>query len=426
VLTAEQNDYLCRTGRGTPMGQLFRRYWVPVLLASEVAEPDCAPVRVKIMGERLVAFRDTKGRLGLIAEFCAHRGVSLFFGRNEECGLRCAYHGWKYDVDGNCLEVPQEQGTGFEQRIKLTAYPCIEQGGVVWAYMGPPEQRPAPPALEWTILPPAHVFATKRLQECNYLQAVEGGIDSSHVSWLHSHNLHRDPLFVGSKGNTYNLQDRNPVFEVVDAPGGLYVGARRNAEADSYYWRITQWIMPWYTIIPPRGDNPFGAHAWVPIDDENCWAWSINYHPHKPLSEAQVEAMRNGAGIHVRYVPSSFIPLANKSNDYLMDRAAQREGRGYSGVDGIGMQDASIQESMGPIQDRTTENLVSTDNAIIMMRRRLTRAARDLEQGKDPPGLTPEAQRVRSVALVLPRSAKFQDAAKEVMRAAPEVPVASV
>jgi hypothetical protein len=222
------------------------------------------------------------------------------------------------------------------------------------------------------------------------------------------------------------MQDPNPVFEVVDAPGGLYVGARRNAEADSFYWRITQWIMPWYTIIPPRADHPFGAHAWVPIDDESCWAWSINYHPHKPLSDPQRAAMANGAGIHVKYVPGTYIPLANKANDYLIDRKAQREGRAYSGVDGIAMQDASLQESMGPIQDRSRENLVSTDNAIIMMRRRLTRAAREHAQGKAPPALTPETQRVRSVALVLPRDVKFQDAARDVMRAEPDVPVASV
>jgi len=394
------------------MGALFRRYWVPVLLAEEIAEPDGPPVRVKIMGERLLAFRDTKGRIGLIAEFCAHRGVSLFFGRNEECGLRCAYHGWKYDVEGNCLEVPQEQGTGFERTIKLTAYPCIEQGGAIWAYMGPPDQRPAPPALEWTVLPPAHVFVTKRLQECNYLQAMEGGIDSSHVSWLHSHNLHRDPMFVGSKGNLYNMQDPNPVFEVVDAPGGLYVGARRNAEADSFYWRITQWIMPWYTIIPPRADHPFGAHAWVPIDDESCWAWSINYHPHKTLSDKQLDAMRNGAGIHVKYVPVTFIPLANKSNDYLIDRAAQKQGRGYSGVDGIAMQDASLQESMGPIQNHARERLLPTDRAIVMARRMLYEAATALEQGGEPPALDAGKQRVRAAGVLLDRAAKPQDWAK--------------
>jgi phthalate 4,5-dioxygenase len=427
VLTTEQNDYLCQTDRGTPMGDLFRRYWVPVLLAEEIAEPDGPPVRVKIMGERLIAFRDTKGRIGLIAEFCAHRGVSLFFGRNEECGLRCAYHGWKYDVEGNCLEVPQEQGTGFERTMKLTAYPCIEQGGAIWAFMGPPDQRPAPPALEWTVLPQAHVFVTKRLQECNYLQAMEGGIDSSHVSWLHSHNLHRDPMFVGSKGNLYNMQDPNPVFEVVDAPGGLYVGARRNAEADSFYWRITQWIMPWHTIIPPRADHPFGAHAWVPIDDENCWAWSINYHPHKALSAPQLDAMRNGAGIHVKYVPGTFIPLANKSNDYLIDRKAQKAGGGYSGVDGIAMQDASLQESMGPIVDRTKEKLVSTDSGIIMARRKLWRAVEELrDNGVTPPGVNPKHQRVRSVSIVLPKDANFVDSCRDALAVQPGTRHASV
>jgi hypothetical protein len=164
----------------------------------------------------------------------------------------------------------------------------------------------------------------------------------------------------------------------------------------------------------------------VPIDDRSCWAWSINYHPHRPLAATETAAMRNGAGIHVKYVPGSFIPLANKSNDYLIDRQAQKTGRSFSGVDGIAMQDASLQESMGPIQDRRREHLVSTDNAIIMMRRRLTRAAGALARDSDPPGLDQAAQRVRSVALVLPREVPFQDAAKDAMRAAPEIPVSSV
>jgi phenylpropionate dioxygenase-like ring-hydroxylating dioxygenase large terminal subunit len=426
VLTTEQNDQLTRTGSGTAMGSLLRRYWVPALLAREVAEPDGPPVRVQLMGERLIAFRDTSGRVGLIGEFCAHRGVSLFFGRNEECGLRCAYHGWKYAVDGRCLDVPQEPSSGFKDDIRLTAYPCLEQGGVIWTYMGPPEQRPEPPALEWSVLPGDRVFLSKRLQDCNFMQAMEGGIDSSHVSWLHSFSLNADPLFVGSRGNAYNLHDPNPVFEVVDAPGGLYVAARRNAEADSYYWRVTLWIMPWYTIIPPRGDHPFGAHAWVPIDDTSCWAWSINYHPHRALTDKETGAMQDGAGIHVKYMPDSFVPLANRTNDYLIDRAAQKTNRSYSGVEGIAMQDASLQESMGPIQDRTREHLVSTDNAIIMARRRLLRAAQQLAAGKAPPGLEPAAQRVRSVALVLPRDQKFQDAARDVMQAGPEIPVQSV
>ncbi|MBV8168605.1 MAG: aromatic ring-hydroxylating dioxygenase subunit alpha [Alphaproteobacteria bacterium] len=414
-MTPEQNDELCRTGAKTPMGALFRRYWVPILLAEELREPDGPPVRVKIMGERLIAFRDTQGRIGLISEFCAHRGVSLFFGRNEDCGLRCAYHGWKYDVHGNCLEVPQERGTGFEQRVKLTAYPTHEQGGVIWAYMGPADQRPAPPALEWTTLPAEHVFITKRLQECNYLQAMEGGIDSSHVSWLHRGDLNSDPLFKGSKGNQYNLNDARPVFEVIESPGGLYIGVRRNAENGNYYWRITPWVMPSFTMIPPRGDHPVHGHFWIPIDDHNCWTWSFDYHARRALTGAEVQAMRDGKSIYVQFVPGTFRPLANKDNDYLIDRAAQKAGRTYSGVAGIAMQDASLQESMGPIVDRTKENLVSTDNGIIMARHRMLRAIKAVEAGATPPGVDVAHQRVRSAAVVLPPDQPFIDGAKEAL-----------
>ncbi|MGA9280335.1 MAG: Rieske 2Fe-2S domain-containing protein, partial [Pseudolabrys sp.] len=330
------------------MGKLLRRYWAPFLLASEIPEPDCPPVRVKLMGEKLICFRDSKGRIGLIDEFCAHRGVSLWFGQNEECGLRCPYHGWKYDVTGQCTDLPSEsEESGFRKNIKLKSYPCIEKAGIVWAYMGPPGMQPSPPALEWTDVEPAQRFVSKRLQECNYLQAMEGGIDSSHVSWLHGSELNKDPLFKGSKGNVYNEQDRMPLFEVEEFPGGLLIGARRNADGGKYYWRITPWIMPWYSIIPPRAGHPLGAHAWVPIDDENCWAWSINYHPKRALTKAEVSAMQDGEGIHVKYVTGTFIPLANKSNNYLLDRESQRHGHSSTGVDGIAMQDASIQESMG-------------------------------------------------------------------------------
>ena len=413
MVTREQNEILTRTGPGTLMGDLFRRYWIPALHAWELPEPDCAPVRVKLLGEPLIAFRDSQNRIGLIDEFCAHRGVSLWFGRNEECGLRCPYHGWKYDVTGQCVDLPSEGADGpMKKRIKLKAYPCIEAGGVLWTYMGPPELEPAPPALEWVSVPPERRFVTKRLQECNYLQALEGGIDSSHVSFLHSGALKSDPLFVGSKGNEYNEGDKMPHFDVVDFEGGLLIGARRNAENGSYYWRITPWIMPWYTIIPPRAGHPLGAHAWVPIDDESCWAWSINYHPRRALTEAELTAMKNGAGIHVKYVPGTFIPLANNTNDYLIDRAAQRSGVHYSGIEGIGMQDASLQESMGPLQDRTRENLCPTDLGIVHTRRMLLKAAEDNRLGHRLPALHPAEQHVRSCAIILPREQHFSEHAR--------------
>jgi phenylpropionate dioxygenase-like ring-hydroxylating dioxygenase large terminal subunit len=413
MMSREQNEQLSRIGPGTLMGKLLRRYWAPFLLVDELPEPDCPPVKVKLMGEKLIAFRDTKGRVGLIDEFCAHRGVSLWFGESADYGIRCHYHGWKYDITGQCVDLPSEpEDSGFRKNIKLKSYPCIEKAGIVWAYMGPPALQPSPPALEWTDVAPEQRFVSKRLQECNYLQAMEGGIDSSHVSWLHGSELNKDPLFKGSKGNVYNEQDRMPLFEVEEFSGGLLIGARRNAEAGKYYWRITPWIMPWYTIIPPRAGHPLGAHAWVPIDDETCWAWSINYHPKRALKESEIAAMKDGEGIHVKYVPGTFIPLANKANNYLMDREAQRHGHSATGVDGIAMQDASIQESMGPIQDRTNEHLCATDAGIILARKLMLRAAKDAAEGKPVPATEPAAQRVRSVAIELGHGVKFSDGAK--------------
>jgi phthalate 4,5-dioxygenase len=413
MMTHEHNEFVTRTGPATPMGELMRRYWIPILHADELPENDCPPVRVKLLCERLLAWRDTSGRYALTDEFCAHRGVSLWFGRNEDNGLRCPYHGWKYDHAGQCVEVPSEpEASGFCRRIRLQSYPLLERGGILWAYMGPADFRPPPPAFEWAQVPAGHRYHSKRWQECNYLQAMEGAIDSSHVSFLHSGDLHRDPLHRNTQGARYQ-QDRRPQFEVVESTGGLYIGARRNAEAGRYYWRITQWIMPWFTMVPPYGDNALNAHAFVPIDDENCFVWTFTYHPTRPLSGAELDTMRGGGGIHTRLIPGTFRPVINKDNDYMMDRAAQRAGRTYSGVSGIAVQDASVQESMGPVQDRTRENLVSTDNAIIMARHRLRKAALALGGGAVPPGLTAEGQRVRSATFVLPQDASFAEARRD-------------
>ena len=421
MLRKEQNDFVTQTGPGTPMGNMFRSYWLPILLSRELPENDCPPVRIQVMSEKMLAFRDTSGRLGLIDEFCAHRGVSLWFGRNEENGIRCPYHGWKYDVSGQCIDVPSEpEESGYCNKIKLKSYPVIEKGGVIWTYMGPAETIPPEPAWEFCTVPANQSYMSKRLQECNWLQALEGGIDSSHVSFLHSGALNTDPLFKGSHANQYNLNDSRPVFEVVDAPGGLYIGARRMAEEGRHYWRITPWIMPCFTMVPPRADHPLHGHFWVPIDDHSCWAWSFDYHPARALTDKEVQAMDDGAGVHCKYVPGTFIPLANKSNDYLMDRAAQKRGETYSGVSGIAIQDSSLQESMGPIVNRERENLVGTDNGIIMARQRLMKAARALQdKGTLPPGRSPEEQQVRSAAIVLPPDAAYKDAAKEALRAVP-------
>jgi phenylpropionate dioxygenase-like ring-hydroxylating dioxygenase large terminal subunit len=428
MLKAEVNELLTQTGPGTPAGELFRRYWVPALLAEELPGNDCPPVRVKILTERLIACRDSEGRYGLVDEFCAHRGASLWFGRVEECGIRCAYHGWKYDYTGQCLEVPSEpENSNFSSKVKLTAYPLVRLGDVLWTFLGAPEHRPELPAFEWVHVPAGQSYTSKRWQESNWLQALEGGIDSSHVSWLHSGGLKSDPLFKGAKGNEYNLSDLRPFFEVADADGGLFVGARRNAEDGKYYWRITPWVLPSFTMVPPRGDHPVHGHFWVPIDDENCWVYTFDYHPTRALTGAELQAMKDGYGVHSRNIPGTYRPMENKDVDYLMDRDAQRRGETFSGIRGIAQQDASLQESMGPIVDREKERLVSSDTGIIKARQKLRKAVEALrDEGVPPPGAEPAHQRVRSAAIVLPQAESFIDASREAVAVRPGVAHVSV
>ena len=412
MTTAEQNTLLTQTGAGTPMGALFRRYWLPALLAHELPKPDCAPVRVKLLGERLLAFRDTSGQVGLIDEFCAHRGVSLWFGRNEEGGIRCPYHGWKYDHTGQCVEVPSEpEESGYCKKIKLTSYPCVERGGVIWAYLGPVELQPPAPSYEWCLVPDSHRYVSKRIQECNYLQAMEGGLDSIHSTFLHRYSVGEDPLLKRDAESAAMLKgDPHPKFIPTQSLGGLHISTRRNAGDDRYYWRVTQWLMPCFNLFPPYGDNPCGGHAWVSIDDEHCWTFSIDYHPHRPLNQTELDACHDGKGIHVKLNEGSFVPRANIHNMYFMDRRAQKDKKTFSGVMTIGIQDAAVQESMGAIEDRSRENLVSTDNGIIMTRNRLAQAARDVQIHKTPPGLDAATQRVRAISMVAPRSQAFSEA----------------
>jgi len=408
----EDNVLLTRTGPGTPMGALLRRYWLPALLSSEIAERDAAPVRVRLLSERLVAFRDTHGRIGLVDEFCAHRGVSLWFGRNEEGGLRCPYHGWKYDHEGRCLEVPSEpSGSGFCEKIRLKSYACVERGGVIWAYLGDSARRPPEPAYEWTTLPPAQRLVSKRVQECNYLQAMEGGLDSIHSTFLHRYSVGDDPLLKRDAESAAMIKgDPHPAFIPALSSGGLHIATRRKVADDRYFWRVTQFLMPCFNLFPPYGDNPCGGHAWVPLDDEHCWVYSIDYHPRRPLSAVELDGAHAGRGTHVPLVEGTFLPIANRGNDYLIDRDAQRARKTFSGVFGIGVQDAAIQESMGPIQDRSRENLVSTDNGIIMTRNRLFKAMQANLEGAELPGLDPQSQQVRAVSMVVPRDIPFAQA----------------
>jgi len=423
-MNKEMSEILVRTGPGTLMGNLLRRYWVPVLKSSEIPEPDCPPVRVQIMGEKLLAFRDSSGHPALIDEFCSHRGVSLYFGRNEENGIRCAYHGVKFNRLGECVDVPSSPQS--RERMAIKAYPCIERGTVVWAYMGPPDKQPSFPEVEWCCLPESHIYVSKRLQESNYLQAMEGGIDTSHVSYVHRYEVDVDPLHQGTKANEYIKADGNVIFDIEKNEFGLTLYGRRNGEPDSYYWRITQWLFPWFTLIPPFGEHALGGHVWVPIDDHNCWVWSINFHPNKPLSAQERADLEAGKGIHAVCDPVTFRPLANKDNDYLIDRVAQKEKRAYSGVFGFAMQDASLQESMGPIQNHEAERLLPTDRAIVMARRMLYEAALGLASGAEPPAQDGSNQRVRAAGVLLNRSVDPKKWAREHLADGLNQPVYSV
>ncbi|MBV9237937.1 MAG: aromatic ring-hydroxylating dioxygenase subunit alpha [Xanthobacteraceae bacterium] len=424
MMKKEKSETLVRTGPGTRMGNLLRRYWVPILLSREIAEPDGPQIRVQILGEKLLAFRTTDGEVGLISEFCSHRGASLYFGRNEDNGIRCSYHGLKFARDGSCVDVPS--APKLCDSMGIAGYPCIERAGIVWAYMGPKEKRPAAPAVEWCNLPASHVFVSKRLQECNYLQAMEGGIDTSHVTYVHRFEVDDDPMHRDTKANDYIKADGNVIFEIEQNACGLTLFGRRNGEPDSYYWRVTQWLFPWFTLIPPFGDHALGGHVWVPIDDHNCWAWSINFHPNKPLSAEERRDMEEGKGIHCPYEPGTFRPVANKDNDYLMDRIAQKDKRAYSGVFGFAAQDASLQESMGPIQDHEHEKLLPTDRAIVMARRLLYDAAVALENGHEPPALDADQQRVRAAGVLLDRGVNPREWAALHLADASKQPVYSI
>jgi hypothetical protein len=303
---------------------------------------------------------------------------------------------------------------------------------MLWAYMGPKDQQPEPPGVEWANLPLDHVFVSKRLQECNYMQAMEGGIDTSHVSFVHRFEVDGDPLHQGTLANEYIKKDGNVTFEIERHDGGLTLFGRRNGEPDSYYWRVTQWVMPWFSFIPPFGDHALGGHVWVPIDDESCWAWSMNWQPHRPLTAEERQHLSEGKGVHCEYeegtnVPGgTWRPKQNKDNDYLIDRVAQKDKRAYSGVFGFAAQDTSLQESMGPIQNHEMEKLLPSDRAIVMARRMLYEATVALQQGQEPPALDPSKQGVRAAGVLLPRDQKPQDWAKEHLADASTQPVYSL
>ena len=401
MLTQEQNELLCRVGPGTPMGNLMRQYWIPALLSSEVPRPDGDPLRVRLLGEDLIAFRDTDGKVGLIQNNCPHRGASLFFGRNEEAGLRCVYHGWKFDTHGKCVDMPNEPAeSDFKQKVQATAYHCVERGGIVWAFMSDVAELPELPEFEALSLSADHIRHGRRYQEENYAQALEGGIDSAHASFLHASLTprpgQRAPLDIA------RMRSRSAQLHVEPLSNGLLIGARRELPDAQDYWRTNLFLMPFYTQLP--GGEHGHVNAWVPMDDETTLRISVAWNPEVAITDEGLAEVARRTG-RKQGLPGGFIAKgdllpattqpggawrarANKTNDYLLDRELQRTRR-FSGVDGgnIGTEDLSVQESMGRMFDRSLEHLGTTDVGIIQTRRMLIDSALALrDNGTPPPG----------------------------------------
>ena len=394
MLSVEDNDTITQTGPGTPMGDLFRRFWIPALLSSELEEVDGTPVRFKLLSERLVAFRDSQGRIGILEERCPHRHASLYWGRNEESGLRCVYHGWKFDVAGTCLDQPAEpEDSRFKDALRAIAYDAHEAGGIIWAYMGPKDKRPPFPEFEWTLLPTENFAVHKRLQLCNYLQNLEGELDTAHLNFLHR------TWKPGEEDVMADADLRRKRYFIAETSFGLLCMARSDAPDNQYYWRMTPFHLPSFTLIP----GPYGAAnsftAAVPVDDTNMWGFTVTWHHDRPLQDADL-----ASAVRAKVDPKTWLPEANMTNDYMRDLDKQRNGS-WTGIELVRIQDLAVQEDQdGPICRRFEEHLGTTDRAIVGTRRLLLNLAENLRQGIEPTQVhNPQSYRIRSVAEMAPR-----------------------
>jgi phthalate 4,5-dioxygenase oxygenase subunit len=408
VLSKKDNEILCRVGPGTPMGNLMRQYWMPAFISSEL-DVDGFPRRIRLLGEDLIAYRDTEGRVGVIDENCPHRGSSMIFARNEQGGVRCAYHGWKFDCSGACVDMPSEgEKTNFKDKVKIKAYPTRERNGIVWLYMGPRKTPPALPDIEMNLdgfkKPEGEPF--KYVRQCNWAQALEGDIDSVHLNFLHTRIDQNDTLMYG---------DSNPHFEVVPTNYGHFFGARRTV-GDKYYWRINQFAMPFYTAVT----GPF-SKVWMPIDDYNTLV--MEWQPSRPANMPRdyddltnMDTARQPWG----YKPDNLmIPWGNwrlkadVDNEWLRDRSLEKSHL-FLGIHSNPLQDSAVQVTMGAIYDRTREYLGTTDKAIIAFRRVMIQAAKALrDKGELPPTVEDGSiYRVRGFAAMLPKDMNWLEASK--------------
>jgi phthalate 4,5-dioxygenase oxygenase subunit len=407
---------LTRTGTGTPCGELMRRYWQPAALTEELP-PGGPPVPVRLFGEDLVLYRDEQGRPGLLGLHCAHRGADLSYGRLEDGGLRCLYHGWLYDVTGRCLEQPGEpDGSTFCERGRQPAYPCVERGGVVFAYLGPGEP-PVFPNYEWLHVPEGQYVLTKVWQECNYLQANEGNIDLSHLSFLHVLGVR---YFGGNVPPGAVLPSRGEApgvesAEVELTPYGMRSAKiRRDLGADAYHLYTTELVLPNITAfwVGPNYDttsrNGYSVHWHVPIDDENHWKYVFRFSRHRPLDPAEPI---------YRLETENYRGVYNRTNRYGQDRAAMKS-TSYTGLrPDFHLHDQWATEGQGPIYDFTQEHLGALDVPMVVHRKLLLKAIEDVQAGRDPAGVVrdPARNRFPIVTVEMPVSAdrNWKDVCRE-------------
>jgi phthalate 4,5-dioxygenase len=421
VLKPEENERISRVGAGTPMGQLLRRYWLPALLSEELPEADGAPVRVRLLGEALIAFRDTAGEIGLIDAFCPHRRAPLFFGRNEECGLRCVYHGWKFDRSGQCVDMPSEppvlrqaqDDTVRKSKVTVTAYPTWEGGGMVWAYLGPPELQPAPPDFEVCRVPATHRLNSKVREACNYLQGLEGAVDS-----VHSGILHNDAM-----GDRRLLRNNRCEVEFDLTPYGLGGAAIHPLPDNGVYARSFHYVMPVHSIRGLTYDR-YGAkdptptitgQIYVPIDDESCWVYSYLYTrtAAAPLSPEFIARYWKASGREPGDTSPAITLARTIHNNYLIDRQWQKT-ESFSGIVGMSTQDFAVQEGMGGICDRSKEHLAHSDQVIIGVRRLLFEGMAAVAEGVAPRAVDPADYRtVRGTDSMLMPGLTWRDALRE-------------
>ena len=433
MLNIEDNEVMCQVGPGTPMGNLMREYWIPALRSDELPTPDCSPTRLRLLGENLIGFRVTSGKVGILGNACPHRGASLFFGRNEEEGLRCVYHGWKYDVTGQCVDMPSEPAdSNFKSKVRPLAYPCIERNNVIWTYMGTREMPPPLPDHPGNLSAGGRV--TKSVRACSFMQALEGDIDTVHVPFLHAGASRFDEYPPGSE-SYYGLKQKHGDIEVEEHEAGTTYGLYRPAEEDSDCWRIGHFILPFYTYNAPGIlTQKTGGNAWVPIDDDNVMVWGITI-PQPPEQYGTpaigglFSAPKIGEPIRQGPPQRTFIPETSDwigkfrsaqtlANDYMIDREAQKNLVSYTGIpNGAEPEDRGMQESMGDIYYRTHEHLGTSDAMVIRTRRKLINAAKTLrDHGVVPANVDqPHFFRMFSGGALVPKGVSGIDYTRDVL-----------